>query len=315
MSNTLIRIIVALVGIPIIVLFCILGSFWLWSFVAILCILGLREFYDLMKAKGALPLTPDGIVASVIIIFIFEHERITKWYASLDPPNPLHLQWPSMLQALFIFFILFILWILLRELFRNKGSAILNIATTLFGVLYIGLFLGTFVGIRELFGSEFPTFRFFSLEGIFIPPNVQCIIDRWGGLTLISICAIIWVCDSAAYFGGRAMGKHKLFERVSPKKSWEGAVWGFIGALATAVAAKYLFLSYLTLGESVVMGAIIGLFGQLGDLVESLLKRDVEIKDSSRLIPGHGGILDRFDSLLFVSPILYLYLDFVVFHI
>jgi phosphatidate cytidylyltransferase len=124
---------------------------------------------------------------------------------------------------------------------------------------------------------------------------------------------MIWVCDSAAYYIGSAFGKHKLFPRVSPNKSWEGAIAGFIFAVVTAVAAKYLLLDYLRTDQAVILGIIVGIFGQLGDLFESLLKRDAGVKDSSNLIPGHGGVLDRFDSLLVVSPLVYLYLDFVVF--
>jgi phosphatidate cytidylyltransferase len=136
---------------------------------------------------------------------------------------------------------------------------------------------------------------------------------KWGGYTVISIFAMIWICDSAAYYGGMLTGKHKLFPRVSPKKSWEGAIFGFIFAILSAVGAKMLVLPYLTIGEAVVIGFIVGTIGQLGDLVESLVKRDAGVKDSSDLIPGHGGVFDRFDSLLLVAPIVYLYLDFVVF--
>jgi phosphatidate cytidylyltransferase len=142
---------------------------------------------------------------------------------------------------------------------------------------------------------------------------VEQTIYRWGGLTIIAIFASIWICDSAAYFAGRAIGRHKLFERVSPKKTWEGAIAGFVGAVLAFVAAKALVLPYLSFSSAIICGAIIGSFGQLGDLVESLMKRDAGVKDSSALIPGHGGIFDRFDSLLFVSPLLYFYLDFIVF--
>jgi phosphatidate cytidylyltransferase len=122
----------------------------------------------------------------------------------------------------------------------------------------------------------------------------------------------IWICDTAAYFGGLSMGKHRLFLRVSPKKSWEGAVWGFAGAVATMVLFQYTLLPYLAFHQAIIMGVIIGIFGQVGDLIESLLKRDADVKDSSGLLPGHGGVLDRFDSLIYVSPILYLYIDFII---
>jgi phosphatidate cytidylyltransferase len=110
---------------------------------------------------------------------------------------------------------------------------------------------------------------------------------------------------------GFVTARHKLFPRVSPNKSWEGAVAGFVAAVGAALGAKYLVLEYLTPGAAVVIGALVGVFGQLGDLIESLLKRDAGVKDSSHLIPGHGGVFDRFDSLLLVAPLVYLYLDFI----
>jgi phosphatidate cytidylyltransferase len=118
----------------------------------------------------------------------------------------------------------------------------------------------------------------------------------------------IWVCDTAAYFTGVVFGRHKLFERVSPKKTWEGAIGGLIFAILMAVASHYWFVRDLRLIDSMVIGFMIGTIGQLSDLAESLFKRDAGVKDSSGLIPGHGGVLDRFDSEMLVAPQVYLYL-------
>jgi phosphatidate cytidylyltransferase len=103
-----------------------------------------------------------------------------------------------------------------------------------------------------------------------------------------------------------------LFKSVSPKKTWEGAIFGFVFAILTMVAAKILVLGYLAFQHAIFIGVLIGVFGQLGDLIESRFKRDAGIKDSSKLIPGHGGFYDRFDSLVYISPIVYLYIDFIV---
>jgi len=111
---------------------------------------------------------------------------------------------------------------------------------------------------------------------------------------------------------GAAIGRHKLFPRVSPNKTWEGAVAGFVFAILSALAARALVLDYLGVGDALVLGGIVGTFGQLGDLFESSLKRDAGVKDSSNLLPGHGGVLDRFDSLLFVAPLAYLYIDYII---
>ena len=147
------------------------------------------------------------------------------------------------------------------------------------------------------------------------PPRVTGGEYTHAGAWVIMIFVTIWMCDTAAYFCGLYFGKHKLLERVSPKKTWEGAVAGFAAAVGAFVLGQWWVLPYLTPGEAAVCGIIVGVFGQAGDLFESLLKRDAGVKDSSALIPGHGGVLDRFDSLMFVSPLLYLYLDFIVFRL
>jgi len=123
---------------------------------------------------------------------------------------------------------------------------------------------------------------------------------------------LVWSCDTAAYAVGRAFGRTKLMPSVSPGKSLEGAIAGLLASIGGALLARLWFAHYLTALDAVVLGALVGVFGQLGDLVESLLKRDAELKDTSTLIPGHGGVLDRFDSLLFAAPIVYYYLLFQV---
>jgi len=179
---------------------------------------------------------------------------------------------------------------MLVELFRNKNSAINNLGATFLGILYVGILFSALVELRQFY-SDMQYER--------------------GGYLIIAILATIWICDSAAYFGGISLGKHKLFPRVSPKKSWEGAVFGFCFAIFAMVIAHNTIVTFLSSWDAIIIG-IIGTVGQMGDLVESLLKRDAGIKDSSHLIPGHGGMLDRFDSLMFVAPVVLLYMKFFV---
>ena len=113
----------------------------------------------------------------------------------------------------------------------------------------------------------------------------------------------IWMCDIFAYFGGSTFGKHKLYPKVSPKKSIEGAVSGFLGAFVTVYFANVYLLPELSFAQVCVLVILLGLFGQIGDLIESLFKRDAGVKDSGNSIPGHGGVLDRLDSFIFVTPV------------
>jgi phosphatidate cytidylyltransferase len=267
LGNTSVRILVSVIAIPALVLLSYFGGVFFLCFVMIIAGLSFYEISIMAKAKGAIVNINAGLIAVIFLI-------INQYRFFLNSS---------------LFLIAFFVVLLILELFRNNGSAIINLGSTLLCVFYTGIFGSTLIGIREFYQN---------LNGLY----------NNGGYLIISIFATIWICDSAAFFGGTALGKHKLFPRVSPKKSWEGAIFGFVFAVLAMVLAKNIVLDFLSLKDAIVIGLIVGIFGQIGDLAESLLKRDAGIKDSSNLIPGHGGIFDRFDSLLFSAPIIYLYL-------
>ncbi len=243
-------------------------------FAAFVLLIGLVSFYEFSKMA-----INKGININVPLGMFFTVIVIFNFYSNFVSNTLLFIAIPFVL--------------LLLELFRNKGSVIFNVGAALLGIFYIGIFSGAFIGIRQMFNSTKEVYN-----------N--------GGILIISIFTSIWICDSAAYFIGTAIGKHKLFPRVSPNKSWEGAIAGFVFSVLAMIAAQYFVLSFISVKEAVIIGIIVGSIGQLGDLVESLIKRDAGVKDSSSIIPGHGGILDRFDSLLFTAPAVYLYLLYFV---
>ncbi len=121
---------------------------------------------------------------------------------------------------------------------------------------------------------------------------------------LLFLCAVVWVGDSAAMYVGKSLGRHKLAPAISPGKTWEGAVGGVLGSMGTAVVSAYFWLPHVRVWQCMVLGGCIALAAQSSDLGESMLKRYAGVKDSGRLIPGHGGILDRLDSMLFAAPTL-----------
>jgi phosphatidate cytidylyltransferase len=303
-TNLAQRVAVGVVAIPAIYVLCMAGGPYFFGFVALASALALREFYALAEAKGVSPHTAIGIVGGLFV-------NVSFFHASSLPAVSLAVVLPAVVVLVSI-----------AELFFGRGSAILNLATTIFGVLYVSLFFGTLVGIREIFASgAFPVARYFPLAaGASLAggagggdPLVAAQIYRWGGAMVMSMFVTIWICDSAAFHVGSEWGAHKMAPRVSPNKSWEGAAAGLAGAMITAVAAKYLVLEFLPLGGAFLVGALVGTVGQTGDLVESLLKRDAGVKDSSTMIPGHGGVFDRFDSVLLVAPCVFLYLERILF--
>ncbi len=170
---------------------------------------------------------------------------------------------------------------------RQKEGIFALWVWTLGGILYVGWFLGLFVTLRLNAGRDWVFLALFATFG----------------------------SDTAAYFVGKAIGRHKLAPQISPGKTWEGAVAGLVGGVIIAVlftldTPLQLPLDYW---QAIILGLLISVFGQLGDLAESLLKRNSAVKDSGSLMPGHGGILDRLDSLLFAGAVVYVYCIFFIF--
>ena len=131
---------------------------------------------------------------------------------------------------------------------------------------------------------------------------------------LLLLLAATWLGDTGAYFTGRALGRHKMARRLSPKKTWEGFIGGLLAAMGGAMLLAWLLLPGFSLLQAASLGAVIDIAGVLGDLAESMLKRSFGVKDSGRIMPGHGGILDRIDSILFSAPALYVALQIPFFH-
>jgi len=281
MNNMMIRILTAVVGIPL-----MLGSLYLggWVFnvlMTLLAAVGLYEFYKLADAKGSTSNYALGIVGGVALLVL----------ASLfvDPTQ----RWPQRWLLLMIPTLMLVsVSTLAAEMWRNRPQALFNVSTTIMGIVYVGLGFASLIYLRRL-----------QLDGSFTSPTDVDLGYRFVMIMFVSV----WMCDSLAYFVGIAIGKHKIFPRVSPKKSWEGSVAGFLASVATFTIAASWWMPLMAMKHAIVCGVIVGIGGQLGDLAESWLKRDAEVKDSSHLIPGHGGVLDRFDSILFVAPLLVVY--------
>jgi phosphatidate cytidylyltransferase len=180
-----------------------------------------------------------------------------------------------------LFFIGFSLLFLFR--IRTIDTAVREVAYALLAFLYIPFLLMHLVQLHQT------------------PFGVQ-----W----VLVIMLIVMTNDSAAYYSGSAFGKHRLYPLVSPKKSIEGAVGGLVGSLGGTMLAKFTFFPELTFIDAVATALVIGIIGQAGDLFESMLKRSFSVKDSGSIIPGHGGLLDRMDSILFAAPITYYYVLF-----
>jgi phosphatidate cytidylyltransferase len=173
-----------------------------------------------------------------------------------------------------------------KELNKTLGV----VATTLMGVIYVVLLAGFLIGVRMIADSFTPT------------P-----VPHLAAKLLTTFFAMVMLTDTGAYYTGRSLGRRKLAPRISPGKTIEGAVGGFITAMLTGPLCHYTFFPEIPLWQAMLLGAAIGLVGQIGDLAESMLKRGAKVKDSSNLLPGHGGMLDRVDSLLFCAPLLYYY--------
>ena len=241
--------------------------------------MGMNEFYSIVAKGGIEPQKGVGEVLGVVL-FGGAYELFRRLYDGVELSDG---------QFLFIgainLFALFTPFII--EIFRAKERPLRNIATTLLGVIYVALPISLMLFIPLL------------LNG-----------GEWRAEAFLFYLFIVWGNDVFAYLTGVSIGKHRMCERISPKKSWEGFVGGIIGALAMGAIGNIVvgggYLLWLGLAFIVAISSV------LGDLVESMFKREAGIKDSGNILPGHGGMLDRFDALIISAPFAFVYLVIVM---
>jgi phosphatidate cytidylyltransferase len=296
MSELALRIIVSVIAAPLALWIVLAGGAPLAALLAIVSALGAWEFFRVARASGARPLDDVGIaLAGLTPLAIHAH------YLGVFSVKPA-------LAALVVIGVMgATIWLRGVE-GRPLGAA----ATTLFGVVYTAGMLGFGYAIRyhdTVAGYDIVGAKQLGVLGLAVAP---------GGVLLIFPLVLTWASDIGAFFVGRTIGGKKLIPSVSPGKTISGAVGGLVASMLVAYAyARGVLVPVahlgFTPGGALLFGAIISIAAQVGDLFESLLKREGGVKDSSHIIPGHGGILDRFDSLIFVLPVAYLLLGWLPF--
>lgn len=259
------RVLTALVLVPLVLAAVVWAPAWLFAMLlALLALAGAHEFYGLAAAAGQLPYRWLGGAVTAVLV--------------LDLSLPL----PTGTRKVMALLLALLLAVLLRALAHPERMehALADAGSTLLGVFYPGLLLGTVGAIRL-----FPL----------------------GSFWLIFLLLVVWLGDTAALYGGRWLGRHPMAPRVSPKKTWEGATASLLVAAWVGVACAIWQGSAMFVALAVAMN----LAAQVGDLVESQFKRGARVKDSGRLLPGHGGVLDRVDAMLFAAPLLWYYLAYL----
>ncbi len=257
-----------------------LGSFFAGAtvfsvFYGLLGLLCLQEFYGLLKKSGRQPNTVMGLINGLLIYGAF---AASFYFDTLTGATLIH-------KAIFLL-VLPLAAVFIQELFRDLENPFANIGYTFLGLLFTLI-----------------PFTFFHTLGFVTNSGFNAHIP-------MGFLLMLWANDTGAYLVGRQFGRTKLFERHSPKKTWEG----FIGGILISALAGYIISLYfheMVWRQWVSVAIIIGVVGTAGDLVESMLKRSINIKDSGGILPGHGGLLDRFDGLLLAAPVVFAYLYLV----
>jgi phosphatidate cytidylyltransferase len=245
----------------------LLGHYVFGAFYLLLGVLCLREFYSLIKQSGASPAQFTGIINGIVFYSLF-----AILTADALPQY----------QKFVLLITLTSTAVFVQELFKKSEAPFINIAYTFLGLVLIIIPFSFFHGLAYVQGAYNPH----------IP---------------LAFLLMLWANDTGAYLTGMAIGRHKLFERHSPKKTWEGFIGGVMIAAGIGLIISHFYTDY-TWCQWAIMGVLIGTVGTLGDLVESMFKRSINVKDSGGILPGHGGLLDRFDGLFLAVPVVYTYL-------
>ncbi len=266
MTNTQTRVLSAVIFIPVPLILLIIGGFAWGVLIAIAAGIGAYEYYKMGLARGYKPQTVAGVAASVVLCL------------------GLGLGWPMIGLGIAALAVLAMAALEVRR--QNPSGSIANMAVGVFGLIYVGGFLSHAVLIRNYLETD--------AEGIFF--------------MLIALAASM-LCDTGAYFVGRAYGRRKLIPGVSPGKTVEGTLGGIASGIITVCVIKLIAGIFMEVpfgwGLAILLGGLITIAGVIGDLVESMMKRDAGVKDSGNVIPGHGGLMDRLDALLWAVPATY----------
>lgn len=275
MKNVLTRSITGILYIAAIVGALVAGGWWTWALVMLFGLLGVSEFNRITNRNFVSNTTTLlDLVGTALLI-------------TICAPQFIHVN-DHLILGCIVGYIVYIMLRLIVQLYVQDGNPLAHLAHSILGQVYVAL---------PLMLLEF----FYMVAGWHI---------------VLSMFILIWVNDTGAFCVGSLIGKHKLFERISPKKSWEGFVGGLAFCLIASAAVFYIWadnLNGITLPEMLVYGAIVCVFSTWGDLVESMIKRALGVKDSGNILPGHGGILDRIDSLLLVAPASFVYFMLLLF--
>ncbi len=270
-QNLLVRIGVAVPAIAATLVVVALGGWWLAGVLAILGILGTREVYDFARKQGIEALEWVGFTAAAV------GPLATYWVKTSADWEPVVYAWAVWL----------IIALIVAAARGPNHHPLTAVSVTLFGALYASALLSFIVAIRH-------------------GPHVDAHPRGSVALAVLPL-AITWVCDTCAMAGGALVGGAKLAPVLSPRKTWAGAVAGVAGGVVTALLYGSLVLErvalHLSVAQLLTLGLVVAVVAQVGDVAESLFKREAGVKDSSSLIPGHGGVLDRLDSLYFVLPV------------
>jgi phosphatidate cytidylyltransferase len=255
MTNLASRLVVAVVGLPLVLGMLWLGGWWLFALLAVAACVGVHEFVTI--ARPLRPLAPAVYGGALLTL--------------------LGAQMGGVVWLLGGFLATFVLAFLLHVISSTRAPTTAAVGSTILGAAWIGLGLGFLLLLRQMHDH--------------------------GRLIAFTVVLTAFAAATFAYFGGRLLGRHKLAPRLSPGKSWEGLLIGALAGIFVSFIALYdTRHKYLTVWQAIMLGVVVVLAEVIGDLFESAMKRDLEVKDTGRLLGGHGGMLDRIDGLLFAAP-------------